>query len=288
MMSSLNNLNCLITGASRGFGAQLAESFWEAGANLMLLARSQDDLGKIVQSLQKKTGQKVEFIAADLSKLSALDSIINETRKRFPSLDVLVNNAAVQGPVGRIWQNDWQAWQNSFQLNLFAPVALCRLCVPWMKEQYHGKIINISGGGGTGPRPNVSAYATAKAALIRFSETLAEETREFGLDVNCIAPGAMNTSMMDMLMAAGRDAAGAKEYEQARNVRDQGGSDPARAAALCVYLASRASDGITGKIISAIWDPWEAFHEHAADLRRTDVYTLRRIVPKDRGLAWGT
>ena len=287
-MSSLNGMNCLITGASRGFGARLARSFWEAGANLLLVARSQDALDTIAGSLPKRIGQKVILFTADLNQSSAPDAIITDARKRFQALDVLVNNAAVQGPVGPVWQNDWREWQDALYVNLLAPIALCRLCIPWMKEHNHGKIINLSGGGGTSLRPNLTAYATAKAGLIRFSETLAEEVHEFRIDINCVAPGPMFTKMLETVVAAGVEAAGAKEYEQALKVRDNGGADPQRAAALCVYLASSASNGITGKIISAIWDPWESLQEHADDLRRTDIYTLRRIVPKDRGLAWGS
>lgn len=286
-MSGLSNLNCLITGASRGFGAQLARSFWEAGASLMLTARSQEDLGKVGRSFPKRAGQNIILFTADLSQPSAPEKIMAEARKHFKKLDVLVNNAGIHEPIGAAWLNDWQEWQKSLQVNLLAPIALCRLCIPWMKEHNHGKIINLSGGGGTGPRPNVSAYATAKAGLIRFSETLAEEIREFCIDINCISPGPMFTKMLETVLAAGVEAAGEEEYNRALKVRDQGGADPLRAAALCVYLASSASNGITGKIISAVWDPWESFADHYDDLRNSDIYTLRRIVPKDRGMGWG-
>lgn len=286
-MSDLGNHNCLITGASRGFGAQLARSFWEAGASLMLIARSQDDLGKVGRSLPKRAGQNIILFTADLCQPSAPEKIMAEARKHFKKLDVLVNNAGIHEPIGAAWLNDWQEWQKSLQVNLLAPIALCRLCVPWMKEHNHGKIINLSGGGGTGPRPNVSAYATAKAGLIRFSETLAEEVREFCIDINCISPGPMFTKMLETVVAAGIESAGEEEYNRVLKVRDQGGADPLQAAALCVYLASSASNGITGKIISAVWDPWKSFSDHFDDLRNSDVYTLRRIVPKDRGMGWG-
>lgn len=285
--NDLSKLNCLITGASRGFGAQLARSFWEAGASLMLIARDRDDLAKVGRSLPKRAGQNIILFTADLSQPSAPEKIMAEARKHFKKLEVLVNNAGIHEPIGAAWLNDWPVWQQSLWVNLLAPVALCRLCVPWMKEYNHGKIINLSGGGGTGPRPNVSAYATAKAGLIRFSETLAEEAREFGIDVNCVSPGPMFTRMLETVLAAGVEAAGEKEYNRALKARDQGGADPLQAAALCVYLASSASNGITGKIISAVWDPWMSFADHFDDLRNSDVYTLRRIVPKDRGMRWG-
>jgi len=168
-----------------------------------------------------------------------------------------------------------------------APVAMCRLIVPWMAERRRGKIINLSGGGATGPRPNFSAYAASKAALVRFTEILAAETCDLGIGVNCIAPGAMPTAMLESILASGPCLAGQREYESAVNAGRSGTSTLDRAADLCVFLASRESDGITGKLISAVWDPWERLADHLEDLQSTDVYTLRRIVPEDRDLDWG-
>ena len=156
-----------------------------------------------------------------------------------------------------------------------------------MARAGRGKIINLSGGGATGPRPNFSAYATTKAGLVRFSETAAEETRELGIEINCIAPGAMDTGLTVEILRSGPSGAGQKEYESALKVRERGPAALGRAADLCVFLASSASDGITGKLISAVWDPWETLPKFLSDLRETDIYTLRRIVPKDRGRDWG-
>ena len=287
-MTALVNRNCLITGASRGLGAKIAAAFWEAGANLMLVAHSSESLEKVARGLGVCSGQRVVTMTANLQDSLAPERIIAAARAEFDELDVLVNNAAVQGPIGLTWMNDPAEWQLALQVNLVAPVALCRLCVPWMAEQGRGKIINLSGGGATGPRANFSAYATAKAGLARFSETLAEETRALGIDVNCVAPGAMDTAMLEAVLQAGPAVAGQKEYDAALRVRrQQGGALPERAAALCVFLASSACDDITGKLISAVWDPWETCTEHREDLAKTDIYTLRRIVPQDRGRAWG-
>jgi 3-oxoacyl-[acyl-carrier protein] reductase len=166
-------------------------------------------------------------------------------------------------------------------------MALCRAVLAGMKERRRGKIINLSGGGATGPRANFSAYATAKAGLVRFSETLAEETRHFGIDVNCIAPGFMRSRMTDETLAAGPQKAGFGELAQIERLMANAADNPRRAAALAVWLASAGSDGITGRLISAVWDPWETLADHARELRESDIYTLRRIVPKDRGLDWG-
>jgi 3-oxoacyl-[acyl-carrier protein] reductase len=121
---------------------------------------------------------------------------------------------------------------------------------------------------------------------VRFAETLAEELREDHIDVNAIAPGALNTRLLDEVLAAGPERVGQAFYERSLKQREQGGTPLERGADLAVFLGAAASDGITGKLLSAVWDPWEALPERLEELRG-DVYTLRRIVPKDRGMDWG-
>ena len=114
------------------------------------------------------------------------------------------------------------------------------------------------------------------------TETLAEELRKFSIDVNAIAPGALNTRLLEEVLSAGPDAVGEAFYEKSLKQRESGGVPLEKAARLCVYLASEISDGITGKLISAQWDPWENLHAFREQLAKSDVYTLRRIVPEDR------
>jgi 3-oxoacyl-[acyl-carrier protein] reductase len=201
-------------------------------------------------------------------------------------LDVLVNNAATQGPIGPLLENDFLAWQRTVQVNLLAPVAFCQALIPLMKKMRGASIINLSGGGATGPRANFSAYATAKAGLVRFSETSAEELIPDGIRVNCIAPGAMKTDMLGEVLAKG-DAAGARERKLANKVFEEGGASMNRVADLALFIASDLSKGITGKLVSAMWDNWEHWPEHLQELSGSDAYTLRRIAGRDRGFTWG-
>ena len=283
----MKNRYCLITGATRGFGEVLAREFWEAGASLALIARSRDGLERLVANLGKRSQQEVITLTADLANPEATGKIVSPVRGKFPRLDVLINNAAIQGPIGSFWENDWEEWVKTIQVDLLSPIALCRAVSPWMIEQGGGSIINLSGGGATGPRANFSAYATAKTGLVRFSETLAEELRPYNVRVNCIAPGAMNTAMLNEVVDRGADAAGQKEYAQAVKVKQSGGASMQRVAQLCLFLVSDAARGISGKLISAVWDPITSLPEHLDELSGSDIYTLRRIVPKDRGKTWG-
>ncbi len=278
---------CLITGASRGLGQMLAEHFWNQGWSLILLARGQQALNDVVMSLQERAGQSVHMIVADLADPTEIEQIVKTAVSLFPRLDALINNAGIQGAVGPLWENDWDEWQDTLQVNLLAPVGLCRLIAPWMIETGGGSIISLSGGGATGPRANFSAYATAKAGLVRFSETLAEELKPHNVRVNCIAPGAMGTAMLAEVVAKGEAAAGNKEYEIAARILREGGASMLSVAELCYFLATNASNGITGKLISAVWDNWEDWPEHIEELHTSDAYTLRRIAGRDRGFSWG-
>jgi 3-oxoacyl-[acyl-carrier protein] reductase len=158
--------------------------------------------------------------------------------------------------------------------------------VPHLRALGHGKIIQISGGGATSPMPGISAYAASKSAIVRFTETLALELADAGIDVNALAPGAMNTRMLDEVLHAGPDRVGQAYYERSLAQQESGGTPPTVGAELALWLASSESDGVTGKLISAVWDPWRDFEAHRDELS-SDVYTLRRIIPRDRGMDWG-
>lgn len=287
LMHELMAKNAIITGASRGLGSEITNKFWHQGANVLLVARDKNALKAKLANLEDRPHQDAFYVSADLASPNSVDTIINCAQSHFDKLDILVNNAAIQGPVGVSWENDWDAWQQTITVNMLAQIDLSRKSSAWMISQKSGKIITLSGGGATSSRPNFSAYAVAKTGLVRFCEILAEELIPYNIQVNCIAPGAMATSMLQDILAAGRKKAGKEEYEKAQLITNQSNPTLERAADLAVFLASQASNNITGKLISAIWDPWIKIPDHSEELRNSDIYTLRRIIPEDRGLSWG-
>jgi NAD(P)-dependent dehydrogenase (short-subunit alcohol dehydrogenase family) len=181
---------------------------------------------------------------------------------------------------------DADQWIATVRVNLIGTMLVCRALLPHFRRMGYGKIVNFSGGGATSPRPQFSAYAASKAAVVRFTENLAEELDETGIYVNAVAPGAVNTRMLDEVLEAGPQKVGRTAYEDALKQRASGGSPIERAAQLCVMLLAGESDGVTGRLISAVWDPWESLPERKVALMGSDVYTLRRIVPADRGMNW--
>jgi 3-oxoacyl-[acyl-carrier protein] reductase len=188
--------------------------------------------------------------------------------------------------MGRIDEVDWREWVDATLINILGTVYPCRAVLPAMLRQGRGKIINLSGGGATNPMPRITAYATSKAAVVRFTESLALEVRDARIDVNAVAPGALATRLLDQAIAAGPEKVGQDFHARMIKIRQEGGTPLQRGAELCVYLASSASNGITGRLLSAVWDPWSSLQEHAAELQNSDIYTLRRIVPEDRGQRW--
>jgi NAD(P)-dependent dehydrogenase (short-subunit alcohol dehydrogenase family) len=289
MAKVLENRYAIVTGASQGLGFEIARKYLEAGASLMICARSEMLLDKAALELRTLagTGQSVLALPTDISKPSDVTALVDGAIREFGRLDILVNNAGVAGPSGAIENIDWKEWIRTIEINLMGSVLLSRSVLPHFKKAARGKIIQLSGGGATNPLPGLSAYAASKAAVIRFVETLAEETRQHHIDVNAIAPGALNTRMLDEFLAAGPENIGPAFHERALQQKRDGGVPLCKGADLAVFLGSSLSDGITGKLISAIWDPWKTLPNHLDDLNGTDIYTLRRIVPTDRGIAWG-
>jgi len=276
----------LITGGSKGLGAHLVRRFWLDGYSLVVVASNHFDLLSTLDKLPKCDDQRAIPLVCDLADAEKVYTLLESIKAAIPHLDVLVNNAAMQGPIGPLAKNDLLAWQRTLQVNLLAPVALCHGLIPLMKRPDGASIINLSGGGATGPRANFSAYATAKAGLVRFSETISDELKGESIRVNCISPGAMKTAMLKEVLAKS-DAAGIREASLASKVFEKGGASMDLVADLVIFLASDASKGISGKLISAVWDKWEEWPKHLDELSQSDVYTLRRIAGRDRGFVWG-
>jgi NAD(P)-dependent dehydrogenase (short-subunit alcohol dehydrogenase family) len=278
----------LITGASRGLGLEIAGAFVKAGAGVFLCARSRDLLDQAKEQLQRECpSAEVEVARADVSQQDEVASIVRASLERFPDLDILVNNAGIYGPMGPLEEVDWSSWVQAVAVNLYGSALTIRALLPHLKKRRYGKIIQLSGGGATQPFPYISAYGVSKAAIVRLIESIAEECRPFGIDANSIAPGAVNTAMLDEVLRAGPEAVGREYFEKSVKQKASGGADPSQGAALAVFLASRESDGITGRLISALWDRYTEWPARLPELSASDAYTLRRITGRDRGFDWG-
>jgi NAD(P)-dependent dehydrogenase (short-subunit alcohol dehydrogenase family) len=283
----LHGKSAIITGGSEGLGLKIAEAFLKNGANIVICGRNQEKINQALKMLQPFcTKNTVIGKVTDIANQAMCEDLVKTCLHHFNGIDVLVNNAGIHGAKGPIDEVNWELWESAIDINLKGTAFLCRAVLPHMKKQRLGKIIILSGGGATKPMPFMSAYAASKAALVRFGECLAEEVKPFHIDVNCIAPGALNTALLDDVITSGPQLIGMERYQQALEQQKNGGDDPENAAKLSVFLSSEKSNGITGKLISAIWDPWENLLHYRDQLMNSDIYTLRRITPNDRNQDW--
>lgn len=288
MTGELAGRAAIVTGASRGLGLVIAEAFVAAGADLMICAREAAALEAARARLLERAqpAQRVLARTVDVADREQVFALVAHTLSALPHFSILVNNAGVYGPKGRIDTVSAADWEQAIQINLLGSVWMSAAVTPHFRARGYGKIIQLSGGGATAPMPRLSAYAASKAAVVRFAESLALELQHDGIDVNSIAPGALNTRLLDEVLAAGPERVGDAFYDKALRQKQDGGAPLEQGAALAVFLASAASDGISGKLLSALWDPWHDLPEHHAALQGSDVYTLRRVVPEDRGLSF--
>jgi 3-oxoacyl-[acyl-carrier protein] reductase len=274
MSKVLENKAVIITGGSRGIGYAIAEAYLKEGARVCLAARGKEELRAASDEL-RGLGE-AEVCPADVSRAGDVKTLVATALRAFGRVDVLVNGAGIYGPIGPSEEVDFEKWKETFAVNVFGAFRMMQEVIPHMRAQTSGKIINFSGGG-DGPLPRFSAYHASKGAIVRLTETIAAEVKDCGIEVNCLAPGAVNTKFLDEALAAGEEKVGKERYEKLLKQREEGGVPPEKAAGLCVFLASDASDGLTGRFLSAVWDEYAKWGpREIAEIMKTDRYTLRR------------
>ncbi|MDP2948659.1 MAG: SDR family oxidoreductase [Chloroflexota bacterium] len=271
----------IVTGAGRGLGRSLAVALAKEGAHVVVTARTREEI-EVTARLVQTLGRRALALPADVSDARQVASMVQTAIQEFGTVHILINNAGIYGPIGPLHLLNDEEWWQTLKINLGGTVLCTRAILPYMMRQGAGKIINISGGGATAPRPNFSAYATSKAAVVRFTETVAQEVRQHNIQVNAVAPGGLNTTLIDAILEA-RELAGADAVEEARQLK-AGIATPMEAVAdLVLFLASSDSNGLTGRLISARWDDWRSFKGRISDIMASELYTLRRISPDAAG-----
>jgi 3-oxoacyl-[acyl-carrier protein] reductase len=274
-------MKIVVTGSSTGIGRALAERLLARGHHVWGLARS--DQGDFVA--QHPGG----FYASrcDVADWSQVARSAEEIVAAWGRVDGLVTAAGLQGEVGPALTTDPQRWSATVRANLDGTLYAIRAFADhFATKPQRPKIVCFSGGGATKPRVNFSAYGVAKTGIVRLVETIAEETRDRGIDINAIAPGAINTRLTDEVLALGPTVVGAAEFAAAQKQKASGGNSLEKALGLVEWLLSPASDGVTGRLLAAQWDPWATLDQRLGELAASDIYTLRRIVPEERGKKW--
>ncbi len=272
----LKGKTAIITGGSRGIGFAIAKEISSQGANVVICSRNQEELNKAVEKLSTK-GNKVFGLAADVSCFNDCEKLVNFVHSKTNRIDILINNAGIYGPIGLLETNDPKAWIDVLSINVLGVVYCSKLVIPYMKKQGAGKIINLAGAGvgSSKPLPRFSGYYTSKAAIASLTENLASELQTENIQVNAIAPGGVASDLNLNLLKLDKSVVGEEMYQTAKLLKEQGGTPPELAAKLVAFLVSKSADHITGRLLSAKWDPIEELPK--SDAFTQNLYRLRRI-----------
>ena len=283
-------MNVVLTGSSTGIGRAIAERLLARGDHVWGIARSDQS------DFAAQNAGRFSFSRCDVAEWSALERAAQGVTAAWSHVDALITAAGIQGEIGRALSADPVRWSATVRANLDGTFFSIRAFAGLLsRPSRRAKIVCFSGGGATKPRVCFSAYGVAKTGVVRLVETIAEEERGRPLDINGIAPGAIDTRLTDEVLALGPTIVGEAEYAAAQKLKASASrtDSPTKASAslekalgLVEWLLSPASDGISGRLLAAPWDPWRGLDQHASELAANDVYTLRRIVPEDRGLKW--
>jgi 3-oxoacyl-[acyl-carrier protein] reductase len=274
-------MNIVLTGSSTGIGRALAERLLASGHLVWGLARSDQS------ELVKKHPERFLASRCDVGQWPDVERAAGEVSRTWTQVDALITCAGVQGEIGRTVAADPRRWSDTVRANLDGTFYAIRAFDALLsRTPRRAKIVCFSGGGATKSRARFSAYGVAKTGVVRLVETIAEEERGRALDINSVAPGAINTRLTDEVLALGPGVVGESEFAAAQKQKATGGASLDKALGLVEWLISPASDGISGRLLSAPWDPWPTLDTHASELAASDIYTLRRIVPEERGKKW--
>ena len=261
----------LITGAGRGLGRAFSLGLAQAGMRVAVVARSADQIAETASLIQASGGTAMA-IPADVSVPSAVKQLAQDVRQSLGPIDLAINNAGAGGPFGPTWEVNAEQWWRNFETNMRAPFLCCREVLPDMIARRRGRIINVASGAGTRAIPYMSAYVTSKAALIRFTECLALETRSHGIAVFSMSPGTVRTAMSEYSL---HSPEGQKWLPWFRRLFDENVVVPAeRPANLVLELASGRADALSGRFLS-IYDDLDHLLKNSAQIEQKNLHALK-------------
>lgn len=267
---------CIVTGAGRGLGARVADALAAQGGRLALTGRDAGSLAAVAERLRTH-GDAPFWSAFDVRDPAAAAQFCADVESRLGVPSVLVNNAAVLGPVGAIIDVDLADWWAALETNLLGVASMTAVVGRAMARAGRGVIVNLSGGGIGGSRVAgaISAYTSSKAAVVQLTETTAKELGPYGVRVVAVAPGAFATDFTASIVAAGPLVAGEELFES--TVRDRGqDGDWAAFEAMLRYVISPEAAWLNGRLVSARWETPEGLRSAAAG-GDASLYRLRRV-----------
>lgn len=276
MSASLSGETALVTGAGRGIGRAIAEAYAAAGARVVLMARSTDQVEDATQTITAAGGSAIG-VPGDVTVAADVQRAVRAAEKQFGPVSVLVSNAGITGPYAPIWDADADEWWRTQDVHVHGAFLCTRAVYSGMVARGGGRIILISSRAAERGGANLSAYQIAKAGQLRFVEALAAEGADSGIRAFAVHPGMVDTAFAD----APLQRADAQKYVPAFIARiKQMRADPSLAtpashvANLCVFLGSGQGDALSGRYFR-VEESWEEMARCAETIQRDDLYTLR-------------
>jgi NAD(P)-dependent dehydrogenase (short-subunit alcohol dehydrogenase family) len=265
----------IVTGGGTGIGKAIAVGLARAGAAIAIIARSKDQLAETVRQITE-LGFRARAVTADISDPEAVERMVQEVEQSLGSVDLLINNAGLVGPIGPTWEADPDDWWRCLEVNLRGPMLCSRAVLPGMIARGSGRIVNVASGAGTFAIPYLGAYVTSKTALIRFTEIIALEAGRHGVKVFAIEPGTVRTPMAEYALESEE---GQRWLPWFTEVFERGEDvPPTHAADLVLLLASGRADALSGRFLT-INDDVVGLAERADGEGLGDLQTLRLIQP---------
>ncbi len=281
MTDSLQGKLVVVTGGARGIGKEIALACAKNRAHVLITARSEGELKTAAQEITAQTGSPCFPLVCDASRAEDSKVLLEAIRKIEVPLYGLICAAGIYGAIGAFADTPFEEWEKAIDINLKGTARTIHALLPLMKKAGGGRIVLFSGGG-QASMPNFSSYVTSKGGIWRLTETLAAEFKDSNIYLNSIAPGAVNTRLLDELLSAGPEKVGPEVYKKSLQQKDRGGESADKAAHLCLYLLSDRSKGLFGKTLSAVWDDYLNF-ENLDEMSRSDLYCVRRVVNSSGG-----
>ena len=277
---------CILTGCTSGLGLSILYRLLNLNIFIYGISNNKKKIQTLEKKLKIKKFSKKNFFISKVNIASSVQvkKFIKKIISKNNKIDILINNAGVNGPMGKFEDIDIKIWKKAFNINFYGSLYFYKNILPIMKKNKYGRIVQVSGGGATTPFPMFSSYASAKAAIVSLSENLSKEIgKKENITINSIAPGTLNTNFTKIKLKAGPSKIGKVHYNFLKKIVKKGGDNLSDPTELCMMLINEKNK-INGKIISAKWDNWKKFPYYKKKLNSSDIFTNRRLVGKDRGM----
>lgn len=244
----LEGKTAIVTGAGRGLGRAIALAMSREGANVALMSRTLSELEEVAAKIREEGGECLVH-QGDVSRHEDVSAMVDRARKRFRSIHVVVNNAAIIGPVRFLEDAGVEEWKRTIDINLNGAYYCTRAVIPFLIREGRGKIVNLASGLGEIPFPRFCAYGVSKAGVIQLTRSLSDELRPFNIQVNAIDPGVMDTSMHEKIRAMGPTLLSESLHRRFTDYKKEGVlKNPSEVAPLAVFLASDESNHLSGHV----------------------------------------